>query len=220
MVMMEDDFIPPQEDVVSNQWRRFDNSKQERARRPHFDMQAMRLKEFSIIIRDRHGETIPWTDDVSIYVEFLGHTFACSDVSRVEKRLLSWCNLYIPEMPLHEIKRIAEAVTARPRPRRFTADAAAIFLNVTYDERTKLDLTTIGACDVDKAGREEIKKEKNRVREKERGKRKRLAAGCKTRKEYEKNSLSQTKPWEHLGISRSTYYRRLKNDQAPKRLAA
>ncbi len=41
----------------------------------------------------------------------------------------------------------------------------------------------------------------------------RRAAGAVTRAEYEANSVSKQKPWENLGISRATYYRKQKNGE-------
>jgi hypothetical protein len=47
-------------------------------------------------------------------------------------------------------------------------------------------------------------KEKDRLYQRER----RRSKGVKPRHEYEANSLSATKPWQQLGISRSSWYRR------------
>lgn len=42
---------------------------------------------------------------------------------------------------------------------------------------------------------------------------KRKAKGAIPRKKYEENSLSKTKPWEDMGISKSTYYRNVKKGE-------
>ena len=77
-------------------------------------------------------------------------------------------------------------------------------LQVTYGERARLGLRTIGPCDMTEAGMALIRKQKKRQRDKLR----RLGRGAKTRAEYLAASLSQTKPWEQEGISRRTWERR------------
>jgi hypothetical protein len=48
-------------------------------------MHGQRLKELSKLIRSRHGQTVPWTDDADIYAEFLAHQYALFDRSTVKK---------------------------------------------------------------------------------------------------------------------------------------
>jgi 2,4-dienoyl-CoA reductase-like NADH-dependent reductase (Old Yellow Enzyme family) len=105
-------------------------------------------------------------------------------------------------MPLDEVVRIAR--NASTRCRKFNADAAAERLNVTYAERAKLGLTTIGSIDVNKAGRETIRKEKKKLHDKEYASAKRKAAGRKTRKENEENSLCATKS---VNVDQNAYFR-------------
>src|SRR5262249_5122778 len=83
-------------------------------------------------------------------------------------------------------------------------------LGVTYGERSRLQLRTIGPCDMTEAAMALIRKQKKRQRDKLR----RQLQGAKSRIEYLAGSLTQTKPWLELGISRRTYYRRIKQEQA------
>jgi hypothetical protein len=53
---------------------------------------------------------------------------------------------------------VAECFAAPPKY--FTADQKAAILGITYARRTALHLTTIGSIDVDKAGREQLRREK------------------------------------------------------------
>jgi hypothetical protein len=76
-------------------------------------------------------------------------------------------------MPQHEAERLADRVAAEPR--KFTADALAWRLRLPMAERTALRITTIGAFDVDKAGREAIQRE--RKQERDRARRARNSSG-------------------------------------------
>jgi len=49
--------------------------------------------------------------------------------------------------------------------------------------------------------------DRKRTMDRDRVMAKRRDAGAVPRKEYEENSLTQTRPWEACGISRATYYR-------------
>jgi hypothetical protein len=96
----------------------------------------------------------------------------------------------------------------------------AKILDITAAERQAAKAWNIGAIDESRTERRGADRCKRAEREKERRKkadrkadtarkqRARRAAGVKPRKEYEANSLSQTRPWEAKGISRRTWERR------------
>jgi hypothetical protein len=84
----------------------------------------------------------------------------------------------------------------------WSADNLARFLGVTYDQRQALRLTTIGSVNVKKRAREELRKRRDRVAKEQ----KRRALGMRPQSE----SLSATKPWKKLGMSRAAWYRRNK----------
>lgn len=88
-------------------------------------------------------------------------------------------------------------------PRRWNADSIGKYLGVTYAVRQKLRIWTIGCKDVDKAGREKLRKEHNR----EAHERARRMAGIPSRSA----SLSRTQPWKAEGMSRRTWYRKNKS---------
>ena len=90
------------------------------------------------------------------------------------------------------------------RPRRYRADTVARALNVTYAERQRLGLTTIGAIDVSASGRALLRKRRSKKRKADA----RRAKGAVPRAVYEAESAEHTRPWEPLGISRRTFYRR------------
>jgi hypothetical protein len=81
-----------------------------------------------------------------------------------------------------------------------SADNLAHFLGVTYEQRQKLGLTTIGSVDIGKRARKELRKRQNRVAHE----RRRRALGMRPQSE----SLSRLKPWEVEGVCRRTWERR------------
>jgi hypothetical protein len=84
----------------------------------------------------------------------------------------------------------------------WSADNLARFLGLTYVQREKLGIQTIGSIDVKKRARKEMRKRQDRLAKE----RKRRAAGMRPQSE----SLSATKPWGELGMSRAAWYRRNK----------
>jgi hypothetical protein len=77
-------------------------------------------------------------------------------------------------------------------------------LQVVYGERARLQLKTIGCCDMTEKAMELLRKQKKRARMRAL----RQENGGKPRAEYLAASLSQTKPWLAEGISRRTWERR------------
>jgi hypothetical protein len=87
--------------------------------------------------------------------------------------------------------------------RHLSADNLARFLGVTFEQRQRLGLTTIGSVNVKKVARRELRRRNNRLAKEA----KRRAKGMRPRAEYEANSLSATKPWETMNMSRRTWER-------------
>jgi hypothetical protein len=83
-----------------------------------------------------------------------------------------------------------------------SADNLARFLGVTYEQREALRFTTIGSVNVGKRARKELRKRRDRLAKEA----KRRVAGMRPQSE----SLSATKPWRELGMSRAAWYRRNK----------
>ena len=102
-------------------------------------------------------------------------------------------------MALMSAAELADQAKAT-RPRKIKADDLAKLLGVTYAQRKALDIKTIGACDVGKRARKELRRRDDR----ERKAKARRAAGAKPQSQ----SLSRTAPWIAEGISRRTWYRR------------
>jgi hypothetical protein len=87
------------------------------------------------------------------------------------------------------------------------ADALGRYLGISYAARQELDIRTIGACDVTKRTRALMRKRKKQKVSAER----RLASGAQPRSK----SLSATKPWQALNMSRTTWYERRRTNSYP-----
>jgi hypothetical protein len=106
-----------------------------------------------------------------------------------------------------EAQDVIEEAEASPRARK--ADDLARYLRLDYATRQALGITMIGAYDADKRERRRRRRERNRQAKEL----KRRARGSRLRSEYEAQSISRAKPWEAEGISRKTWYKRLKKNQ-------
>lgn len=133
------------------------------------------------------------------------------------------------DLMMKAIRRVAMQHKAKGKEYRpFYSDTAGEMLEVCVAEKIECDIRTMTAIDEDEAYAA-FKAEAKRKRERERDQRRRASKeGYKTRAEYEDNSLSKTKPWKDLGMSKATWYRKGKpsappfsaNDQGPAALAA
>jgi hypothetical protein len=123
-------------------------------------------------------------------------------VPRVIKARAPWLSDTEREELLEQVARF---------PRTWTSAALAEALNLTEQERIALGgIRTIGAVDVTPEQRKQQRKQKDCARKRKA----RRAAGKQTRPEWlAANSKSREKPWEAEGISRRTYYRRLKKQR-------
>lgn len=81
-------------------------------------------------------------------------------------------------------------------------------LVLAMEERRRLKIKTMKAIDETDESRTDYVRERKLRRDREYQRKKRAGRGA-TRREYEANSAQRNKPWEVLGISRRTYYRRL-----------
>jgi len=103
--------------------------------------------------------------------------------------------------PADASRILEEASITRPH---MNADNLGRFLGLTYAVRNALRITTIGAKDVGKRARKELRKRRDRLAKQT----KRRASGVPARDEYEANSIAAKARAE--GVSRMTIYRRRK----------
>jgi hypothetical protein len=194
---------------------RFRKSYDRRAKNQGFSLATLRLREVERIIRDRHG-IIPETDDADVYIVQAarclyqialdrGRPISPQDISA---KLSFWCERWAPWQIGWGPELAAKTCSNRRGMGR--ADRVGKELRLSYADRSRLNIRTIGAYDVDKRARASRSLAKRQKRDRERARATRAAKGALTREEYLAKSLSRTKPWEALGISRRTYERHRK----------
>ncbi|MFG1417035.1 hypothetical protein V5F38_04360 [Xanthobacter sp. V0B-10] len=187
-----------------------------RKRRSRSPIATIRLHEIERIINLRYGPGGCDTDDGGAYAILAGHCLiprllesraGRADVlTLVADRFAGWCARHVPELSHGEVQDIADR--AIKEPRLFRADTAARLIRLTMAERTAARVTTIGATDCGAEERKLRRREMMRQCDRRRKEERRRAAGCRTREEVQATSVvAQCKA---MGISRSTYYRRLK----------
>jgi hypothetical protein len=175
-----------------------------------YDKTRHRLRELTQIIVYRHGSLLD-TDDADIYLVPVAQTlrriyenkFGPATMEDVFDRLRVWAQVRTPQ--LTEMQLVEAVGEVMRRTKLDKADALAARLRLTYEERSFLRITTIGACDVDKAGRTRRRKERKRVRDRARAAERRAARGAIPRTQYLAGSLSQAKPWGRRKVSRAEH---------------
>ncbi|WP_369723087.1 hypothetical protein AB8Z38_03100 [Bradyrhizobium sp. LLZ17] len=174
------------------------SDRRKRDREP-FSVAAARPNEIQRILADRYGRELPdddaGRDDAFVMVNALAWR------PNAQRRIPSWLSLWAPWMPADEVQALTAKLIAKPY--RWGPDTIGKRLNLMDVDRTRLKITTIGGVDVGKAERLARRKQRARQREEQR----RRANGSKTRAEYEAQSVSRSKPWEALGMSRARWYR-------------
>ncbi|MBG6209238.1 hypothetical protein IWQ49_003909 [Labrenzia sp. EL_126] len=180
-----------------------------------FHQTLFRLREIDKLLTHRHGQTIPDTDDVEWIVPPIAALFRVEAVvpggifetdEQAFVNFMRWLKRWVPsasrEFGLLVWSQVSDC---RHRPK---ADDLADALGVTLAERTFLNLTQIGACDVTTEKRKAIAKERKKTKDRLAKQEKRRKAGAIPRAQYEAESISRKKPWQEAGVSRATYYRR------------
>jgi hypothetical protein len=169
------------------------------AERPRVSIAVLRIAELRRLYRDRYGYVLPEDDAGRDDAEIMAHHIAKRPDA--ERNITLWLGLWCPWMAGTEVASMTAKVISKPL--RWRAGKLATRLNLTEAERKRLRITTIGAVDLTRQQR----KDRRRARDRALKHARRLAAGAKPRAEYEAGSLSRTKPWERLGMSRRSWYR-------------
>ena len=181
-------------------------------RRQH-NLTIQRLREIERIVKDRWG-AVPDTDDADLILDQVACCFLhimrkqtgrLPELNYLADRLTFWCETFGPDISAHLCWKLAKE--ALQYPRLDNADTCAKRLRLSYEDRTRLGITTIGAYDADKPERERRRKLRKRERDRQRATQKRLAGGAVSREEYLATSLSNIQPWQKLGMSRRTWER-------------
>ncbi len=186
-----------------------------RRSRSAFSYAGKRLREIERIIADRHG-IVPATDDADLYLSPVAECFCKVAIDRgrpasvdsVSERFGFWCQRWAPHVAAAEAAELVRNALARAS-RLTPADDLGTSLRLSYADRTRFGIRTIGSHDANKAARQKLSRARKRERDRLRAAEKRKATGATPRAVYQAHSVSKTKPWEQLGISRRTYYRRM-----------
>jgi hypothetical protein len=175
-------------------------ARRHRQKHKPFSMAALRCAEISRLLVNRYGAILPdddaGRDDARLMAHHLGRLSGDQ-----RRRIVNWLDVYAPWFIGAERSKLLAEIDHKPR--KWRADKLADRLRLTEAERHHLRITTIGAIDVTKAERTKRRKQAKR----EFIAAARRANGAIPRAEYEAKSLSQTKPWEALGMSRASWYR-------------
>jgi len=189
-----------------------------RRRRGAYNPTWHRLCESERLIKGRHG-VVPDTDDAALYLVPVAQCLRrlCEQrpgprAPTLRDRMQRWALRFAPDVPERVLDDAVDAAMQRDVIDK--ADVIAARWRVSYDERQRFKLRTIGAYDVDKAGRGRRAAARRRERDREHVRAKRRAGGKIERAVYLAGSLSAARPWEAEGISRRTWYRRRKAAQA------
>jgi len=116
------------------------------------------------------------------------------------------------DIALEQIKNVCRIVDRKPTKYKLTrGELAGQYISLTAAERTKYRAHTMIAIDQPRSELKSIRKVKNRL----------ISRHCMAKKRFNdgavphSESLARTKPWEKLGISRKTWYKRGKPSTEP-----
>jgi hypothetical protein len=132
---------------------------------------------------------------------------------KMRREIAKWA----PWMDQNEIEELVQEIADMPSSKRKPkARTIGKRLQVTYPERQRLQLRTIGPCDMTERQLAVLRKQNKRRRNEERRQRRRLG-GVKSRADYlASHKISRERPWIAQGISRRTYYYRIQQSQLHK----
>lgn len=182
-------------------------------------LRRVRLGETRRLLRDRCGSVLPDDDAGREYLKELllqislgpyeairrpGATQLWGPTDRMRREIELWA----PWMSEDEALELRLEVNAMPEwERKPMARTLGERLQLTYADRSRLRIRTIGPCDMTEAIMAVIRKQKRRQREKAR----RLSRGAKS----QAASITRTRPWIAAGFNtRRTWERHGKPDVA------
>jgi hypothetical protein len=168
-----------------------------REKRPRL-LTLVRLRELERLYEDRWGRHLPDDDAGRDDLVLAAHHVARLG-GEVSKHIVAWARLWAPWMQPKQAAALAAKVKASPR--KFRAETLGRRLRLTDDERTRLGITTIRPFDVGPVELAQRRKQRSRERSAAYRRRQRVGAA-------RPEPASRTRPWEALGMSRRTWYRR------------
>jgi hypothetical protein len=159
-----------------------------------------RVKDLERVFAHQYGRQLPDDDAGHDCIFIMANHLAHLDAA--EPRIRIWVRRWAPWHTAAEMTALLAQVL--PKPCKWKADKLGERLGLDDATRTHLKAWTIGAIDCKKTKRKSRRTKRAADRESAR----RLKAGARPHAK----SLSQTKPWVKLGVSRSTFERRRRFD--------
>jgi hypothetical protein len=139
-------------------------------------MAALRLSDLARLFRSRYGITFPdddaGRDDLHVALSHI------ATLSNSKNRMQHYVEIWAPWLTIAEARCMIDRALTNPQI--WKADQLAWRMRLTAADRNALGITTIGAIDLNKAGRTKARK----VRARERQRANRRAKGAKPRAEY------------------------------------
>lgn len=169
------------------------------------------LTELAALIQHRHGGPCD-TDEGTIYLQaaipLLISAAGGLTADECRDRCFSWSKVLTPRLTRAEVVACIEAAEARNERGKlyWTAQDLGDLLRLTVAEREALEITSARPCGM--SGKQFSAYQRKRKTTKEKARR---AANGATPREQSDASL---KPWKTLGVSRRTFYRRLRAEKA------
>ena len=167
-----------------------------------------RLAEMALLLRHRHGATVPHTDDADTWATPLADTLSAAarlagregepTLRVIAERLLIWC----PQMPAAKAASIAAAAIAEPR--RWSAADLGDQLALRPDERDLLSIRTIRPAGHRGRRWTQERKERERARSAAR----RAEKGARSRDDVAAAAVGLAAEIAASGLSRATFFRR------------
>jgi hypothetical protein len=158
------------------------------------------------IYRHRCGAILPDDDAGREYLELLLRLISLSPRAAAEK-IQFQIETLAPWMPETEAADLINNLLRLDlRFRRLTSKEAGEQIQLTNAERERLRAWSIAPVDMTAAELSEQRKAKDRARKR----RKRTKTGAVSRQAYLANAKMRRQPWEDAGISRATWYRRVR----------
>lgn len=181
----------------------WDNRDKSDRRRPNVRLNK-RMRELEAVLTVRHrGRRLSEDDSGNEDLFIAAHHVA--QFGDPHQHISAWARDWAPWLSDAACAALIDRVIQKPR--KWSAKTLGRAMRLTQEERKRLGITTIRAFDVT----DEDMKANRVASESDRHRKRRRKAGAVDRAEWlEINSAARNKPWEAQGISRATYYRRLK----------
>jgi hypothetical protein len=170
-------------------------------------IRRLRLGDIKKVLYSRYGYVLPDDDAGRADLELL--LDCVSFVPNAPFRMKNIIEVWAPWIDTAEAYELVEAVLRKPEYlKKIKADDLGKLINLTYAERKKLGIRTIAPADLSPEEFEARRKERRRENDRARKTHKRRQAGVRSRTTYRATALRKLRPWERLGISERTWYRR------------